>query len=286
MAARDSIDLILWLVFLSTFIFCVGVDLFISKSNSIAYKLLFERESIYAFATRVGPWVSTYVPEGQKMELTSKLVYANHPYGLKTESFLGLQAMLTIAGFILSLFLTSLGMPVIVFFILVPIGFFLPIGMLNEKAEKRQTAIRKDLPYMVGLLATAVKAGVEFAPAFGLIAQNIPGILGNELRITTQEIDTGSARVTALKRLAGRCGVDTLDRFVETINTAEERGGMNLSKVLEDFTSDVRVMQKLVMEERAKKLPTKMLAPIVICIFIPMLAILLTPIAYTLVINL
>ncbi|SCG83663.1 hypothetical protein DW1_2097 [Proteiniborus sp. DW1] len=57
---------------------------------------------------------------------------------------------------------------------------------------------------------------------------------------------------------------------------------MNISDVLEDFTEDMRIMRKLDMEEKAKKLPTKMLLPIFSCVFIPMLAILLTPAVFTL----
>ena len=58
---------------------------------------------------------------------------------------------------------------------------------------------------------------------------------------------------------------------------------MNVSEVLEDFTEDIRIMRKLDMEEKARKLPTKMLLPIFACVFIPMLVLLLTPVVLTLV---
>jgi len=163
-----------------------------------------------------------------------------------------------------------------------PIAYFLPNALLNERIEKRQNTVKRDLPSMVGLLATSVKAGVELGTAFETISMNIPSILGEELRKAMREISTGSQRSEALKRMCERIGVDSLDRFIETINTAEERGGVNVSDVLESFTDDIKAMKKLDMEEKAKKLPTKMLLPIFVCVFVPMLILLLTPVVFTL----
>lgn len=260
----------------------MGLNLLIKKQNSLIYKLLYERKNIYDFAHKIGPMVSTYIPTGKQMDLSNKLMYADYPFGLTTESFIGLQVIIVLISVILGLVLTSLGIPSFIILVLVGIAFFIPRALLNEKVEKRQKIIRKDLPSMVGLLATSVKAGVELGPAFEIISMNIPDVLGKELRKTVKEIATGSQRAKAFKRMSERLGVDVLDRFIETINTAEERGGMNVSNVLEDFTEDVRTMRKIDMEEKARKLPTKMLLPIFTCVFIPMLVLLLTPVIFTL----
>ncbi len=274
--------IILWLVFLGIFFLFIGFNLLTKKQKSPIYKILYERKSIYDFAHKVGPIISPYIPAGKQMDLSNKLVYANYPLGLKTESFIGLQVVIVLITVIVGLVLTSFGLPSFIVIVLVPIAYAMPNALLNEKVEKRQKVVRRDLPSMVGLLATSVKAGVELGPAFEIISMNIPDVLGDELRKTMKEIATGSQRSKAFKKMSERLGVNSLDRFIETINTAEERGGMNVSQVLEDFTDDIRIMQKLNMEEKARKLPTKMLLPIFTCVFIPMLVMLLTPVVFTL----
>ncbi|SCG83664.1 tight adherence protein C [Proteiniborus sp. DW1] len=274
--------IILWLVFLGVFSAFMGFNLITMKQKSIVYKMLFERKSIYEFAQKIGPTISTYIPAGKQIDLSNKLMYADYPLGLTAESFLGLQAILVLLGIILGLVLTSIGFPFFVTFILIAIAYLLPHGLLNERVEKRQTSIKKDLPSMVGLLATSVRAGVELGTAFEIISIHTPNVLGEELRKAMKEVATGTQRSKAFKNMSERTGVDILSRFIDTINTAEERGGMNISDVLEDFTEDMRIMRKLDMEEKAKKLPTKMLLPIFSCVFIPMLAILLTPAVFTL----
>lgn len=273
---------ILWLVFLGVLLLFIGINFLVKKERSSLYKLFFSRKSIYDFAYKIGPLVSTHIPAGKQMDIANKLVYADYPLGLSLESFIGVQVIMVLIAIILGLLLASFGMPSFITLILLAIGYFLPIALLNERVEKRQNSVRKDLPSMVGLLATSVKAGVELGPAFEIISMNIPDVLGEELRKTMKEIATGSQRAKAFKRMSERIGVDILDRFIETINTAEERGGMNVSEVLEDFTEDIRIMRKLDMEEKARKLPTKMLLPIFTCVFIPMLVLLLAPVVFTL----
>ncbi len=275
--------IILWLVFLGVLFLFIGLNLLIKKQESFVYKTLYKRKNIYNFAHRIGPMVMPYVSAGKQMDLSNKLVYAGHPLGLKAESFIGLQIVLVLAAVILGLILSSFGMPSFTILILAALAYFIPNALLNEKVEKRQNIVKRDLPSMVGLLATSVKAGVELGPAFEIISNNIPDVLGDELRKAMKEIATGSQRSKALKRMCERVGVDSLNRFIETINTAEERGGMNISDVLEDFVDDIRVMKQLDLEEKAKKLPTKMLLPIFTCVFIPMLVLLLTPVVLTLI---
>lgn len=273
---------ILWFVFLGILFLFVGFNFLIKKQKSSIYKLFYKKNNIYDFASKVGPIITPYIPVGKQMDLSSKLAYADYPLGLRTESFVGLQIVLALIAIVVGLVLTSFGMPSFIILILAFVAYFTPSALLNERVEKRQNIVKRDLPSMVGLLATSVKAGIELGPALEMISMNIPDVLGDELRKAMKEIATGSQRSKTLKRMCERIGVDSLDRFIETINTAEERGGMNISNVLEDFTEDIRIMKQLNMEEKARKLPTKMLLPIFTCVFIPMLVLLLTPVVFIL----
>lgn len=209
-------------------------------------------------------------------------MYANYPFGLTFQTFIGLQAILVIASIIVGLILVTLGMPIFFLIPLVLLAFFTPIGILNGKVEKRQNQIKKDTPPMINLLSTSLKAGVELPMALALISDTIPGPLGEELRKTQREISAGVKRSVAFNNMARRTGVDIIQRFVDTINTAEESGGMSISDALENFSEDVVEMQLLDIKEKAQKLPNKMLLPIFLCIFLPFLIIICTPVVFSL----
>lgn len=274
--------IILWLVFLSTLSVIFGIEIFINRHGSFIYSLIFRRKSIHELSQIVGPKFSNYIPKAKVIELENKLMYANYPYNFTLESFIGFQVVLIILALIGGLILTSFGLPSFLIVIIIAVAFFIPVALLNEKVKKRQIEIRKELPSMAGLLATSVKAGVELGPAFEIISNTLPGELGRELRKTMKEIATGTQRAQAFKNMGRRVGVDILDRFIETINTVEERGGMDISLMLADFVRDVRKMKMLDIKEKINNLEIKMLLPISTCIFIPMLIILMIPVALTL----
>lgn len=273
---------ILWLCFITGVTLTLGLEMLIKGDKSKVHKVIFRKRTIKEFAYRVGPFLAEYVPDTKLLELSNKLMYANYPYGFRTETFIGTQFIFALIGLGIGILASTFGIPFFLSIPLILIGFFIPVGILNGKLEKRQAEIRRSIPAMVGLLSTSVKAGVEFAPAFELITNNVPGELGYELRKTQDQINTGTKRVLAFKALSRRVGIDILDRFVDTVNTATERGGMDLSYILEDFIKDVKVMKKLNLEEKAKKLPMKLLLPIMLCMFLPMLVIIMTPVAFTL----
>lgn len=256
--------------------------MFLRGDKSAVYGFIFRRRKIKDLAYRFGPFLVDYIPQDKMMDMERKLIYAGNPFGLTVTTLIGLQGILAIAGLILGLLIVSFGIPSFLVIVIVPICFFLPIAYINNRAEKRQAEVKKALPIMVNLLSTAVSGGVELNIAFELISQTLPGVLGDELRSTIDRIETGTKRSKAFKDLSRRIGVDTLDRFVETINTAEERGGMDISLILKDFVDDIKEKQILEMKERAGKLPNKLLLPIFLCIFLPMLVIILVPTVFTL----
>ncbi|WP_459195625.1 type II secretion system F family protein [Wukongibacter baidiensis] len=274
--------IILWLVFLSAITFIFGIEMVLKKDKSITYRFIFRRRSIHEFSRKVGPKISVYIPKAKTIELENKLMYANYPYNFTLESFIGFQFVLSMIALMGGLILTTLGMPSFLMIALIAIAFFAPVAILNEKVKKRQTAIRSELPAMAGLLATSVKAGVELGPAFEMLSNTLPGELGDELRKTMKKIATGTQRSQAFRDMGRRAGVDILDRFIDTINTVEERGGMNISLMLNEFVKDVRKMHRLDIQEKINNLQVKMLLPIATCIFIPMLIILMTPVTLTL----
>jgi len=269
--------LIGWLLFLSVFLVIIALDL-LRGSKSKLGKYIDKSNSIYDFAENLAPFVSNFTGEIRKEEMKNKLAWSGNPFGLTVEGYYALKIILGLLGVVLGIFLYPLGFTFAFAILIGVVFFFIPTLGLRSAIEKRQHAIALELPNMVNLLATAVWAGIELGPALEHVSYNIPGPLGEVMRDAWKEIATGKSRASVLRKSAKNTGVATFERFVDTIVVAEERGGQELSKTLMDFSYDMKQMQRQYLEEKAKKVPTKMLLPLVLCIFVPMIVLLLVPI--------
>lgn len=281
----DTILLASWLSFISVVLFFIAFDIsrepdksFIRTVTGVEDK----RDIIKILAGQIGPMVSPIFPAANMKGLEEKLIAAGEPYGLNAESFTGLKVLLLICGTVLAVFLSVFGIPAVFIPVFAVFFFLAPDYFLSNALEKRKKQINRDMPNMVGLLATAVKAGVELGPALEAVGNKMGGPLGYELKRAWKEMATGRPRASALKDMGKRTGVDVVDRFAEIIITASERGGMNLGQTLTNFMHDIRGTQSRKAQEMARKIPTKMLLPLVACILVPMMVILLTPIMFSL----
>jgi tight adherence protein C len=226
--------------------------------------------------------IAGFFPVVSINKLRQKIIWSGNPWNLSGEEFIGLKVLCLGSGIALGSLLIAIGFPPVIMLAISVLAYFLPDVHLSSVLKKRQKSIYKDMPIMAGLLATAIKAGVELGPALESVSKNLTGPLGDEMGKTWKEIATGKPRSGCLRNMAKRTGVPIVERFVETINTAEERGSENISQILNNFMNDLQNSQSRKAQEEARKLPTKMLLPLVVCIFLPMLAILMTPVLFML----
>lgn len=149
---------------------------------------------------------------------------------------------------------------------------------LSSKITKRSDEIEAGLPDALDLLSTTVTAGLGFDQALQHVIDTCDGPLIDELAITSREIALGVPRSTALTSLAKRCDVDALSTFAGSIAQAD-RLGMPIAKVLMTQAESVRDARRQRIEEKAAKLPVKILLPIVIFIFPNIFIVLMGPAA-------
>lgn len=276
--------IVAWIIFIAVLLLITGLDYLRvdSYSSKLNYNINLNKKTLHSIRNSAGATFMGYYPEVKITGLSQKLMWAGQPWGLTAQSYIGVQFSLMIFTVIVGLNLTIFDVPLVASLILAVILFFSPNLLLNEKVNKRKKAIGNDIPNMVGLLSTSIKAGVELIPSLQAISLSMPGALGEELRKVWTETATGKPLSKALTDMASRAGVDILKSFAETIITAQERGGSDLSSTLSDFSQTVLESQKRKAQEAAKKVPTKMLLPMFLCIFTPMLVLLLAPVAFTL----
>lgn len=159
------------------------------------------------------------------------------------------------------------------------LGFILPGYIITIKTRKRNTAIQRELPDVLDLLAITVEAGLGLDAAIARVAKEVKvssPILATELNLASLELRAGIARDTALRNLAARCGVDEVSSLVAMLNQAD-RFGVSVGRSLRVHSDSVRTKRRQLMEEAAAKIPLKLLFPVLFLIFPAIMAVMAGP---------
>jgi tight adherence protein C len=190
-------------------------------------------------------------------------------YRTEVESFVGYRLIASIGLPLLLLLLSAGGGLSVRTFVLVGMGVLLgwvgPGMVLKRRGAKRMHEIDLEVPELVDLLVTTVEAGVGFAAALQLVARRVEGPLGQELRITLREQAMGLTIEDALDNMNNRVGSLSVRTFVQAIVQGQMLG-VSIGKILRDLAVDMRKRRRQMAEERAQKIPTKILFPLIFLI--------------------
>ncbi len=156
------------------------------------------------------------------------------------------------------------------------LGFFLPDILLKNKASKRQNLIQQALPDYLDQITVGVEAGLGFDAAMSRTAKSNEGPLAQEFMRTLQHVSAGLSRAEALRGLANRNKVPELRQFVGAILQAEQYG-VPMAQVLRVQAAEQRRKRRQRAEEKAMKLPVKVLFPLVLCILPTLFIVLIGP---------
>jgi tight adherence protein C len=146
---------------------------------------------------------------------------------------------------------------------------YLPNLVLRRMAAYRKREIFENFPDAADLMLVCVEAGLGLDAALGKVTEEIrikSEALAEELHWTNLEMRAGSTREKALRNLAARTGVDEIHTFTAMLTQAD-RFGTSIGESLRVFSEDLRHKRQMRAEELAAKIPTKMLFPLVTCIF-------------------
>jgi len=133
----------------------------------------------------------------------------------------------------------------------------------RRRHRRMLAAVAADLPDVVDLLVLAVGAGLTVRLAVAAVARRAPGPLGAELARAGQEADLGRRLADALDDIPARASDATRPLVAALI--ASERYGAPLAAGLERLAHEVRADRRRRAEEAARKVPVKLLFPLVSC---------------------
>lgn len=166
----------------------------------------------------------------------------------------------------------------VIFYILAGVlaGYVYLRYSLETKITNRKKAIKAQLPEVMDILSVSVVAGLSFDQALGYVVEKATGPLIDEFHIAQREINLGKTRKDSLQSLGDRCEIDEVSAFTGAIIQAGELG-ISMQSVLNSQSRMIRVAHKQDIEERAAKIPVKILIPMVLFIFPVIFIVLLAP---------
>lgn len=144
-------------------------------------------------------------------------------------------------------------------------GYCAPNLYLYQKGYDRTERMKKDLADALDLLTISVEAGLGFDAALQHVARSTEGPLAEEFARVLQEMQLGTGRSNALRALGERTAVPDLRGFVSAMVQADAFG-IPIGHILRVQSAEIRVKRRQRAEEKAQKVPVKILVPLILCI--------------------
>lgn len=160
-------------------------------------------------------------------------------------------------------------------------GLYLPDLWLRLIISSRKTRISRSLPDTLDMLVVCVEAGLGLDAAISRVAEEVrltcPD-LSDELRLYNLEMRAGTSRENALNNMARRTDLDEVQSLVSLL-VQTDRFGTSLAQGLRVYAESFRSKRFMMAEERAAKLPTKLLLPLLFFIFPALFVVIALPAA-------
>jgi len=232
-------------------------------------------------ALRAFDLAGSTMPHKRLAKLRKRLALAGDPGGLTPARFMGIKIWTTIMMGGMAAFYASTApeLPPLTLLMLAlwtGIGFKLPDIWISRRIKSRQLELTNALPDALDMLTIAVEAGLSFDQGMGEITARWTNELSREFRRVLNAIGMGTSRQEALEQLRDRTGVPDIASFVVAVNHAEDLG-TSMGDVLNVQSQEMRTRRRQRAQEKAAKLPVKMMFPLVFFIFPSLFVVILGP---------
>jgi tight adherence protein C len=227
--------------------------------------------------TMLGP-VATYVLPQKEIErnrVTERLVHAGYRAPNALQSFYAIKVVLAVtlpALFVIaSRWLPTLTTQMELIYMLAAAGsgLLIPNIVLDKLVQNRMKKLRNGFPDALDMLVVCVEAGLGMAQGIQRVSDELivsHPELAQELALVNAEIRAGVERVTALKNLAHRTGLDDIKGLVSLL-VQTLRFGTGVAESLRVYSDEFRDKRMQKAEEQAAKMATKMIFPLILFLF-------------------
>ena len=149
------------------------------------------------------------------------------------------------------------------------VGMVAPNYALHNLVERRIKSLRHGFPDALDLLVVCVESGLGLAAAIQRVADELDVShpeLAFELSTVNAEIRAGTPREKALRNLAERTGLADIRGLVGLL-VQTMRFGTSVSDALRVYSEEFRDKRMQRAEELAAKMGTKLIFPLIFCMF-------------------
>jgi tight adherence protein C len=271
-------------IIVAAFFIAVDHNRTTAKAGAIAWAGPRETTTaVKQFETLLRPLTSR-LPAVATGQLREKLSRAGDPGSLTAAGFQALRyalgALLAIVGLTLGL-LVPLHLPVLLAApvggaIAAALGYMAPSIWLEFKISSRRHQIQRSLAEATDLLTLVVESGMSLDEGLLSITERFHNALGDEIGKVLREIRLGRPRMVALEHMAEVSGVPDLHHLVESIVQSDQMG-VPIARLLRVQATEMRRRQRQTAQERAAQASSRMVFPMVGCIFPVLWIVLLGP---------
>lgn len=150
---------------------------------------------------------------------------------------------------------------------------------LKRHDDSARRSIERDLPNALDLLRVCIDAGLDLSGAMLRVSRELSRSapeLSQLLAEVQLRINAGASRQAAYEAFALKSGNREIHNLMMSLMQAEELGS-SLSLVLRTYATELRTKRRLRAEDLGAKLSTKLIFPLLICLFPAMLIVLAGP---------
>jgi tight adherence protein C len=211
----------------------------------------------------------------ERNQTKTLLMHAGYEQKQALTNFYAIKIILVIIALfgvlISSKFLPELSTQKILLYTLIAmaIATFLPNFILHKKAKKRVKTLSNAFPDALDLLVVTTEAGLGFLAALNRVANEIDALspeLSSELQIVCRKVRLGVPLPSALAQFIERTGLIELQGLVSIISQSVKLGS-SMGDTLREYAIEFRDRRMQKAEEEAAKIGTKMIFPLVTCIW-------------------
>lgn len=155
--------------------------------------------------------------------------------------------------------------------------YFLPIEIIKSKISSKSKRIQNELPDIVDILSSLIKAGLSLNEALNYISDNYKCETSMLFKLAQIKIFEGYSKMDAYYLIARLSFCNDFKTVIKILAQAEIIGNP-ISKVLKDVSKVMRTNQRDLLKIRSERLESNLVLIIFIFMFIPMIFLFLLPV--------
>ncbi|MBI2609119.1 MAG: type II secretion system F family protein [Deltaproteobacteria bacterium] len=141
-------------------------------------------------------------------------------------------------------------------------GYIFPYLWIKSRIKQRHQDIRRAMPFVVDLLTLSTEAGLDFMGSIArVVEKSKPGAFVDELRRALHEIQLGTSRADALRKMSWRIDMSEVSSFVAVLVSADQMGA-SIGRVLRAQADQIRNERFVRAEKMGAAAAQKVLLPL------------------------